>query len=85
MNNLEPRAKIGDVILKRLSKSEMKDSHYKDYEFVYIQLIITSARFVKLADQDEPEYWVYEVGDDEDPIFNEDIIKNLTTNISYDS
>lgn len=69
MNNLEPRAKIGDVVIVKNGGEP-------------IQVRIVNARLRSLQ-------WNYyfkrkESEDVELIIFEDDILKNLTTNVSYE-
>ena len=93
MNNLEPRAKIGDVVimvphpnkLARLHRGEVEVGNYSklkewEKERPLCQVEIGDAYVVK---DGRKKYWLYE--DTEGLPFEEwYILKNLTTNVSYE-
>lgn len=73
MNNLEPRAKIGDVVIVgKLSASDEVHQYRVDYGYY----------------DEENELWRYNSWDSEitDTRYyqDKDILKNLTTNVSYE-
>lgn len=89
-DHLEPRAKIGDVVIVKL-----KDKEYSDYD--YMQVTITEAKCHKHIDilsiqpiGGYPSIWIFSAQSPgiwkkyKNHVFiNKDILKNLTTNKSY--
>ena len=73
MNNLEPRAKIGDVVIvRKLSASDEVRQYRVDYAYF----------------DEKEDFWRYNSWDTEitDTRYyhDQDILKNLTTNVSYE-
>lgn len=82
-DHLEPRAKIGDVVIVKLTNEPNEDG--EEVEDDIIQLTIEAAQYISGKDA-----WGYIV---DTPSFvkipynylkDKDILKNLTTNISYE-
>lgn len=80
MNNLEPRAKIGDVVIVELGDEIAENVTHQ-------QLVVRNAE-IETDRKGKNPAWLYWCSAaewcDVKPFEDEDILKNLTTNISYE-
>lgn len=86
MNNLEPRAKIGDVVIVRIDKDENRQGVVKasvEKAHVPIMSIQPIDGYPNITIY-LIEYSDFEVDYYRKAVPEEDILKNLTTNISYE-
>ena len=94
MNNLEPRAKIGDVVIVKdwyyWDRSEDDTTWHID-ELKQFKIIdaYTAKHYAGTEPDTYVEEWHYEVeipgfSEDECAFDDHEILKNLTTNVSYE-
>ena len=71
MNNLEPRAKIGDVV--------------KRVKFGNVDELEITCAYLHYPEDTSKSHWMYNFEKkDESCFYDKDILKNLTTNVSYE-